>query len=400
MGIAWVLTRMHTKSVPYTFVRKGYYYFSRRVPSDLQKHYSKDRIVVGLRTKSFSQAKSRAFVASAKLDEYWSHLRMTDPDILGHHLLRVPKTEQTFNLESSVGPACLSFGDALELYIDRKGNRRSKFFFAHAKRNSSYLIDVCGDKPLDMYRRSDALRFRDELLGRNLTGTTVTRILTTVRAIFNFAVSEHALDIRNPFIGLYHDRSAGVTERKPIPIETVRLIQGECIKLDDEMRWLVAFLSDTGMRLAEGAGLLKSDIHLECDIPHVILQTHPWRPLKTSSSQRMVPLIGASLWAAKRIVMTQGKDSKFAFPRYNKSGETRANSASAGLNRWLRTYLPPQCSLHSFRHSMRDRLRAVECPSEIADQIGGWTAGSVGQGYGAGYDLVILQKWLLATVDG
>ena len=204
---------MQTKSVPYTFVRKGYYYFSRRVPSDLQKHYSKDRIVVGLRTKSFSQAKSRAFVASAKLDEYWSHLRMTDPDILGHHLLRVPKTEQTFNLESSVGPACLSFGDALELYIDRKGNRRSKFFFAHAKRNSSYLIDVCGDKPLDMYRRSDALHFRDELLGRNLTGTTVTRILTTVRAIFNFAVSEHALDIRNPFIGLYHDRSAGVTER-------------------------------------------------------------------------------------------------------------------------------------------------------------------------------------------
>ena len=28
--------------------------------------------------------------------------------------------------------------------------------------------------------------------------------------------------------------------------------------------------------------------------------------------------------------------------------------------------------IHSFRHSMRDRLREVECPSDIIDQIGGW----------------------------
>ena len=31
---------------------------------------------------------------------------------------------------------------------------------------------------------------------------------------------------------------------------------------------------------------------------------------------------------------------------------------------------------------MRDRLRAVECPAEIIDQIGGWKAAGVGEGYG------------------
>ena len=45
-------------------------------------------------------------------------------------------------------------------------------------------------------------------------------------------------------------------------------------------------------------------------------------------------------------------------------------------------------------HSMRDRLRAVECPSDIIDQIGGWSSSSVGESYGKGYELTILSKWM------
>jgi len=36
---------------------------------------------------------------------------------------------------------------------------------------------------------------------------------------------------------------------------------------------------------------------------------------------------------------------------------------------------------------MRDRLRAVSCPSDMIDQIGGWTTAGVGQGYGEGHTL-------------
>ncbi len=50
--------------------------------------------------------------------------------------------------------------------------------------------------------------------------------------------------------------------------------------------------------------------------------------------------------------------------------------------------------VHSFRHSMRDRLRAVECPSDIIDQIGGWTTEGIGHAYGKGYSLEILAKWM------
>ena len=79
---------MLTKRVPYTFNRGGYYYFTRRVPTDLKKHYLRPRIVQGLNTKCASTAKTRALVAAAKLDEYWSHLRMTDLKLMGQHILR------------------------------------------------------------------------------------------------------------------------------------------------------------------------------------------------------------------------------------------------------------------------------------------------------------------------
>ena len=60
---------------------------------------------------------------------------------------------------------------------------------------------------------------------------------------------------------------------------------------DDEMRWLLALISDTGMRLAEAAGLHKDDITLDAPAPYINLQPHFWRRLKTKSSARHIPLM-------------------------------------------------------------------------------------------------------------
>jgi hypothetical protein len=43
---------------------------------------------------------------------------------------------------------------------------------------------------------------------------------------------------------------------------------------------------------------------------------------------------------------------------------------------------------------MRDRLRAVECPSEIIDQIGGWLTHGVGNSYGSAFPVAVIQKWI------
>ena len=142
-----------------------------------------------------------------------------------------------------------------------------------------------------------------------------------------------------------------------------------------------------------GVGLLKSDINLNCEIPYIRLVPHAWRRLKTKSSERCIPLVGESLWACKRI-LEHNNDSIYAFPRYTSPKECNTNSASATLNKWLKEKLINDYVIHGFRHSFRDRLRAKECPSEIIDQLGGWSLRSVGEGYGRGYDLDVLHKWI------
>ena len=48
---------------------------------------------------------------------------------------------------------------------------------------------------------------------------------------------------------------------------------------------------------------------------------------------------------------------------------------------------------------MRDRLRAVECPSEIIDQIGSWLTHGVGNSYGKDFQKKTLLKWMLFMAD-
>jgi hypothetical protein len=49
----------------------------------------------------------------------------------------------------------------------------------------------------------------------------------------------------------------------------------------------------------------------------------------------------------------------------------------------------------SFRHALRDQLRAVNCPDAVSKAIGGWSEGNdVSSNYGLGYALDVKREWL------
>jgi len=123
------------------------------------------------------------------------------------------------------------------------------------------------------------------------------------------------------------------------------------------MRWLLALISDTSMRLSEAAGLALNDIVLDSEIPYINLKPNESRRLKTKQSSRKIPLIGLSLWATQQV--KSEFNGTYAFPRYTKGGKCNANSASAALNKWVKQITTQSVSLHSFRHALTDRLRAV-----------------------------------------
>ena len=254
------------------------------------------------------------------------------------------------------------------------------------------VVSLVGDKTLSAYSRNDALRFRDTLVARGVSQATVKRHFARVKAIWNFSAREHGITTTNLFANMNLGGGKAPKRRHPIPCQTIFNIQTLCLEIDDDMRWIIAALSDSGMRLAEVIGLHKNDLYLDAEIPFVRLLEHPWRRLKTPTSIRDVPLVGASLWGLKRALDLS--ESPLLFPRYCSFERNKANYASNSLNKWLKAHVPEGCVVHSFRHSFRDRLRAVESPSDVIDQIGGWQTAGVGQSYGNGYTLEVLHEWM------
>ena len=364
--------------------RDDMFYYVRHIPTDLANQYSVKRLCFSLKTKSLGYALRASKSVSQRLEDYWFGIRFKRMDV------PAIKSIQTEDVAEDGSPTIL---DALALYLKLKGQGKDKVFFRTATRNIEYVTRVLGNKSIKSYSSSDGAKFRDWLIDQGMGINTVKRVFASVRSVVNLTISEEGLDCSNGFSKTFFPQDNHPTFRKPIPVDKIKTIQELCMISDDELRWLIALISDTGMRLGEAAGLLKEDIKVNEPIPHIDLKPHSWRTLKTRGSQRLIPLAKEALWASQRL-LEANNDSIFAFPRYCSEIGCKANSASGGLNKWLHQYLPYNCVIHSFRHSLRDRLRAVECPSDIVDAIGGWKTSGVGHGYGNGYPLEVLEKWM------
>ena len=357
--------------MPLRLSKCGVFYFSRRIPEDLLSLYQTNRVVMSLKTKSVKIARIRSAALAAKLEEDWITLRWKNNSDPFHRYL---KDQQSITVSLSSAPM---LSEAKGVYIKGKGKDRSKTFEQAIDRAIGYLIKLHGDKPIDTYTRVEANALRDAFVERGLRTNTIKRIITSIRAIINFTCKELGLDEIRTFSGLLIDNEAKIATKKrlPIPTDVMKKVLKECQELNDQPRWIVALVSDTGMRLSEAVGLVKGDVVLENNHPYLRLTEHPWRRLKSKSSERIVPLAGNSLWAVKQAL--NATDNEFLFPKYCSEKGSKGNSASAALNKWLSYRVPKGCVMHSFRHSMRDRLRAVECPTTIIDRLGGWSVEGV-----------------------
>jgi integrase len=371
----------HFRYPKYTYLKDNNFYFSRSVPVDLRCFYTKPRIVQSLKTNSLLRAKTASKVFASKLDDYWLGLRLKSIEVPAAHLL----------IADGNASSLPTIEESLEVYFEIKGVGRPKLFFTTAQRYIGYLIECLGNRSIDQYTSKDATVLREWLIKKGLSNSSLQRVFSGIKAVINFVTLEQGLECQNAFAKVYLPSNTGAKKRHAINPSNMAKIKAECLSLDDDIRWLVAIIFDSGMRLSEAAGLMLSDLKLEDVIPYIDLKPHPHRRLKTASSERKIPLVGLSLWAARRL--KQHSTGLYCFPRYTNPERCNSNSASAAINKWIKTVGGSNDVIHGLRHSFRDRLRAVEAPTDMIDQLGGWALKSVGQGYGDGYDLELLVKY-------
>ena len=132
------------------------------------------------------------------------------------------------------------------------------------------------------------------------------------------------------------------------------------------------------------------DVDLEDEVLHI--RPNDKRRLKTTGSERSLPLVGHALEAI-RLVMCKSFDEECVFPQYIKDDGCYATHASNALAKWTKRRWG--MTGHSLRHTFRDRPRAAEVPLEAVDQLGGWSSVSnIGSRYGQGYSLKHLRQFI------
>lgn len=303
----------------------------------------------------------------------------------------VPNALTNATLKALRAPLPVLLSEAMAVYLENHKRGTDEDFAGKQRAHWNKLIDLVGDIGIESLTREHARQYRDHRLRVGVTSTTVQREINVIRAVINVARREIPLKIGNPFESIViHEVASDDSRRLPYTSDEVQALVTQSLLADDERRRIVIVLAVTGARLAEIVGLRRSDV--DTSQSTIAIRPHKARGLKTVSSVRVVPLLPVAADAIKRQLASH--KGELVFPSYANQSGTNANSASAALNKWAQGIVPGK-TMHSFRHAMRDFMRAVMCPESVTKEIGGWSTNhDISIQYGQGYPVEVKRDWL------
>ena len=127
MWVDQMVDQMVDQFSTYIYQKRGFYYFSKRIPKQLQHCHGKQRIVFALNTRSRAKAVKYAQVICQRLDERWLPMRL-DAMGLGNLLAN--------DVSASDAP---KLSEALQDYLQLKGIGKPKSFHNQTAKISSKL---------------------------------------------------------------------------------------------------------------------------------------------------------------------------------------------------------------------------------------------------------------------
>ncbi|UXT20025.1 site-specific integrase [Agrobacterium tumefaciens] len=251
---------------------------------------------------------------------------------------------------------------------------------------------VGSDIPLEEIKRSTANEYKSHLIGivekGKLTAESANKTIMHLRKIITFYIENMDLEMSNPFAGI---RLKGKKNSRPVfSLEFIKQnwLRGDPFAtLNDEARGALFAMIDTGCGPKEIIGLDASEIRLDAEIPHIVVQANKYRQLKTDHRGRTIPLIGHALKAFQA--------NPEGFPAYRRP--TGADALSAVLMKHLKTNKLLETddhSVYSLRHMFKDRMRKHKIPEELQNFLMGHKNPMIGASYGAGYDLASTLEYL------
>lgn len=417
----------------YIFLRGQNYYYRRRVPEYVSEYENRDIIKISLGTKDAKEASRKAAIYNDYIEDYWRSLikgaGKYDAEAAYRVAVKLAKAhgfayknavdiakepleeiverlqtatkaiEQPNTVSSVLGgteqpeillDACIDkfWPLSTDRLINKSEDQIRKWKNPRIAVMNTF-IEVIGNKPLNKVTRTDILKYRqwwmDRIESNEVVASTVNKNVMYTRDVLQLVAMSYEID--TDFDLLFSKMRLKEIEQSRPPFEASYvqnvLLAPESMKtLNTEARLLIFAMADTGARESELIGLRKEDIFLNDPIPHIWIRARKNRALKTVTSERKIPLVGASLHAFK--LLPNG------FTHYR-----NADTASTTINKYFRENdlkPTPEHSLYSLRHTFKDRLRDAQAPEEIIDELMGHKKS--GPKYGRGHMMERKYEWM------
>jgi integrase len=418
--------------------RNGSWHFARRVPTEFAhldrrgvvKHSTKIRIASDRAAVRASRVAERF---NSSLEQYWRSLADKDSRdgvnsynearrrarklgfdyVENAQLVAAPTGERLARLETLVANDLVNDKEAREAVLGLKKKpifKVSKIFEEYEVETKDQVLDlspdqlriwrnarkrvvdsfvsVVGDKLITELTIEDAIDFRnfwrDRVVQEGIAAKTANREIGQLSGMIKELNILRRLGLPELFKGL---RLKGEVDKEPTPYDTKfiqdsLLADGALDGLNEDARYIIYVIADTGLRPSEVVNLNRKTIHLNAKIPYVSVLPDG-RRLKTDDSLREIPLVGVALAALK--MRPEG------FPRYRDNSSTFSATANKFL---LENGMRPTeaHTVYSLRHSFKDRLIAIEAQDSLIDSLMGHD--TYKPKYGKGPSLELKRKYL------
>ncbi|MCP3447359.1 tyrosine-type recombinase/integrase [Bradyrhizobium sp. CCGUVB14] len=373
---------------------------AERLNDELEAFWSQCAIGADPVTAGYEEARRRArslgfeYVQFADLMAFSNEKRWERLDALLSRGLENDATARTALLGTQPQPSILlsklfaEYEELMREEIEKYSPNQLKVWRNGRSRVVKELVDITGDKPVTELSDDDGLDYvewyRERAKAKEVEAGTANKSMGMLSRMLKEISVRRRLKIPEIFKGL-RLRAPDSEIRRPFETGFIqsRLLADNALEgLNEDARLILYTLADTGMRPSELVNLLPEAIHLDAPIPYVEIKP-VGRVLKTKSSKREIPLVGAALAAMK--LRPDG------FPRYR----DKSSSLSATLNKYLLEHnLRPtkDHTVYSLRHSFKDRLVAARAPDSLIDSLMGHKRG--GPRYGDGPPLSLKLEFL------
>ena len=261
----------------------------------------------------------------------------------------------------------MSLSTLIDEYLKDMNILNDKKKLYSIKKSLSLMVEICGDKPIDLYNTNDANSFKNYFikLDRISTGK---RNQSNLQNFFSMIFQKYLVDKKNPFLGLKWPKINTKNSYQKFSNEELIKIKDLCLKNNSFISCMSGIMLDTGCSYSEIIGLESEDVDLNKYNPYIIIRSNSTRQIKNIYKRRVIPLVGISLNKIEKIYKFSDRGS--LFKNYFNTVELYKFQNEKKLNDELKKLSSGKTSI-SFKYAMIERLKSVNCPeSVICDLIG------------------------------